>query len=478
MQPDQIENFAPGRGGFVAFVENMRLPIGGAPRFGDVMSSDQRTIVQALAPCIEAVVLRQRPPKRGLWLEAVKGFGKDYLTALCILYVLAFAPWSALVQVGADDQAQGGELKRAIDEWLRANVWLSARVDSQRWRLVNQVTGACCEILTTDPTGAHGARPDMLVINEVSHIASETYAQTLADNFTKMPNAFAVFATNAGFLGTWPYTWRELYRQDPRWLFVKIAATPPWQSPEDIEEAKRRNPPSRFRRLFCGEWVAATGDALAQEDIDAAQTLVGPTLRRLPMQRAIITLDLGVRHDRAAMTVLLGDWEVNPPRIKLAWCQDWTAPAGGSIELERVFESIVWARRTYGASCICYDEWQAVSLIQRAERLGVYGIAKHFGGDGATEMANALLEVFRGRFIDIWPHPQLLKDLSQLSIIERPSGGYRIVAPRGADGHADLAISMCLGLPLAWQAIREVCVAAPPRPDVYNLMGASYDRRA
>jgi hypothetical protein len=461
----QIQSFTPGHGGFVAFAEDVTLPIGGFPRFGDVMSTEQREIVRALAPCVEAIVLRQRPPQRGLWLEAVKGFGKDYLTALSILYVMAFAPWAVLIQVGADDQAQAGELKRAIDEWLRANTWLSQRIESQRWRLRNQVTAASCEILTTDPTGAHGARPDMLVINEVSHITSETYALTLADNFAKMPDAFGLFATNAGFLGEWPHKWRELYRANPRWLFFKIAQTPPWQTPADIEEARLRNPPSRFQRLYCGEWVSGAGDALDAADIQAAITLPGPTLTRLPLQRAIITLDVGVRHDRSAMTVLLADWEVRPPRIKLAWAQDWQAPPGGSIDLEQIFEAILWAHRTYQATCVCYDQWQAVSLIQRAERLGLNSHAAHFGGDGATQMANALLEVFRGRFIDLYPHEQLLRDLSLLSIAERPGGGYRLTAPRGAEGHADLAISMALGLPLAWQAVRELVAEAPTAAD-------------
>ena len=45
-------------------------------------------------------------------------------------------------------------------------------------------------------------------------------------------------------------------------------------------------------------------------------------------------------------------------------------------------------------------------------------------------MASAVLEVFRSRTIDLYRDPDLLRDLTKLSIIERVTGsGHRLVGP-------------------------------------------------
>ncbi len=257
------------------------------PRFGDVWTAEQRDFLIVAGPCLLAIAQRHRPPRRGIWLEAVKGLGKDTLGALCIVWLLAFSPWAVLIQVAADDQGQGGEVKRAIQDWLAANPWLAERIDVQRWRIVNQATGGECEILTTDSTGSHGARPNMILLNEVSHISNESFAQTVADNFAKMPDAFGLLCTNAGFLQSWAWKWREIYRVDDRWHFIKVTATPPWQSAADIDEARKRNPPARFRRLYQGEWVAAGGDSLPVDAIERCIVHPGPQWERVRFQDTI-----------------------------------------------------------------------------------------------------------------------------------------------------------------------------------------------
>ena len=47
------------------------------------------------------------------------------------------------------------------------------------------------DILTSDAFSSHGSRPDLILLNEVSHVQSEEFALTVLDNFSKMPDAFA-----------------------------------------------------------------------------------------------------------------------------------------------------------------------------------------------------------------------------------------------------------------------------------------------
>jgi hypothetical protein len=60
-------------------------------------------------------------------------------------------------------------------------------------------------------------------------------------------------------------------------------------------------------------------------------------------------------------------------------------------------------------------------------------------------MASALLESFRTRSIDLYPEPDLIRDLSRLRIVEK-SYGFRLEATRDATGHADRATALTLAL--------------------------------
>ena len=76
-------------------------------------------------------------------------------------------------------------------------------------------------------------------------------------------------------------------------------------NPADIEEAQRRNSPSRFARLWRGVWSTAGGDALEEKDIQAAVTLPGPIMERHPMEGCVAGLDLGIEHDHWRVVVLV-----------------------------------------------------------------------------------------------------------------------------------------------------------------------------
>ena len=71
-----------------------------------------------------------------------------------------------------------------------------------------------------------------------------------------------------------------------------------------------------------------------------------------------------------------------------------------------------------------------------------------FTGAALNLMASTLLDVFRSRRIELVDCPQLISDLRRLTIEEK-SYGYRLSATRDDTGHADLATSLAVALPLA-----------------------------
>ena len=192
----------------LAFIQSLCLPGSGA-RFGDAMAPFQLAWFQSVVPSLLAVATGQKPPTGRFWTERTKGGSKDTDCAACILWLLAFSSRPLLIQVGADDADQASEIRKVCEGLLQANPWLDGRVSIIKWSVQCEATHCACDILTSDASSSHGARPDVLVLNELSHIGSRDFAETLMDNLTKMPNGLGIIATNAGFTGTWQAEWRR-----------------------------------------------------------------------------------------------------------------------------------------------------------------------------------------------------------------------------------------------------------------------------
>ena len=155
-----------------------------------------------------------------------------------------------------------------------------------------------CEILTTDAYGSHGSRPDVVVANELSHVGSEAFMQTLLDNADKIPHSLVIVATNAGEIGSWQEKWRDIARESDRWHVSVLNKPAPWVSEADLAESQKRNPPQRFNRLWRGIWSSGEGDGLNPADIAACTTLKGPQRPR-DDRIYLAGLDLGINRDHS-----------------------------------------------------------------------------------------------------------------------------------------------------------------------------------
>lgn len=430
----------------LAFITDLRLPIPGAPRFGDAMADFQKAAFTALAPALQAVAMGGKPQTARYWWERTKGASKDTDIGATLLWLLAFTRRPLLAQGGAADRDQAGEILKAARAYLRVNPWLAQRVTIQAWRIVCDGTDSTCEILTADAASSHGSRPDVLVLNELSHIGSEDFAQTLFDNLTKMPNGLGIVATNAGCAGTWQHGWRETARQSPRWCFHRMGTPAPWLDPADIEEARIRNSFTRFARLWQGVWATGGGDAIDASDIEASFTLDGPELLADQNSWYIGGLDLGLRRDHSAFVVLAV--RAGSGRVRLAWCQSWIPGPDALVNTTEVIQAIAAASRRYKLAVVKYDPFAADLIAGELRKAGIRMVPQHFAGNGLDAMARSVLEAFRGRFIDLYRDEDLARDLRSLCISEGKSGfGYRLTAPRGEHGHADRAIALSIALP-------------------------------
>lgn len=441
---DDIQTYAADP--FAFFADAIIPTAGGDVPLSKSWAEFQREAFRVLADCVKAIAIGQKPPYRGLWLERTKGGSKDSDVGLGLLWLLMFATRPQVIELGADDLDQILETYKAMVAVIRCNPWMNERLTVLRNRIACQATGSECLFLTRDASGSHGSRPTATVCNELSHCNDGDFIATMLDNADKIANNLAIICTNAGHRNTWQYRWRETYRTDPDWFFQKIDYPAPWIDPKKVADAERRNPPSRFLRLWKGVWASGTGDALEATDIEASVTLPGPAYTAEPGISYLAGLDLGVKRDHSALCVVGCDHATS--KVKLASVESWKPLPGGAVNLEQVRQGVLSAFRRFGITGVFYDPWQCEYMAQTLRNDGVVMEAVPFTGAALTKMASVLLETFRSHRIELYRDPELLADLERLSIVER-SYGYRLESTRDSNGHADRATALAIVLPTA-----------------------------
>lgn len=432
----------------VAFFESLMIPSAvGVQPFKEVMADYQRDWFKAVAPSLLAVAAGKKPPIGKFWSERTKGGSKDSDCACVLLWLLAFCPRKLDMQVGASDRDQAGELKKAAADILRYNDWLGRRIEVQAWSLICKATGSECSIIASDVASSHGARPDIVVMNELSHVTKEEFASNLLDNATKKPLGIVIVATNAGFIGSWQERWRNTAKQSDRWHFHSLCQPVPWLDDAEIEEAQRRNSRARFNRLYYGHWVNQTGDCLDDADI---QTAINPNLLPRTVRRdefCIAGLDLGIKHDHSALVVIAGSMKTL--QLRLVWAESWKPdPVTGKVDLMKVERAVLVAHARFNLKAAGYDPFQAELLSQRLTHQTVPMQEMTFTGANLNLMASTLLEIFRSHRLELYNHPELIADLGRLTIEEK-SYGHRLSATHNESGHADLATALAIALPIA-----------------------------
>ena len=431
------------------FFSDLYIPTASGPvRFGSVAVDFQREWLQTICPSLLALLANKPPPIPRAWLEGTKGSGKDLLVAMCVLFLLAFSRRKLEIEIGAADRDQARELHKQALDLMRLNGWLTQRIDSHLHNLICRQTGSECRVLSCDTAGgAHGSRPNVVIVNEIGHIpdSRREFPETLLDNLSKDPNGLGLVLTNAGDRTRWQWNWRQIALDRERWHHFAYTEPAPWITPDELSEAEQRMSKSRFERLYHGTWSCGA-DAL---DLDSVQECVSD--EPFPWGQGgwgfVAGLDLGIRHDHTAITIIA--YRTDSQRLWLAHVQSWK-PTGPDreVDLVQVESTIMRLHRRYKFELI-YDPYSAALLVQRLRRQGVKVAEMAFVGVNLNRMASDLLQTFRNRAILIPDDPALLADLHGLSIEER-SFGYKLVAERTvAGGHGDRAISMSICLPRA-----------------------------
>lgn len=444
---------------FSLFCRGLRIASQFGPMlFDQVAAQYQRTCFDDMTPSIEALRDGKMPPKRRFWIERTKKASKDADLAVIVAWLLAFPRRPFYGQIGAADREQAAIVRDRLSALLVFNPWLNDRIELVAYEIRSKTTRpdgsalAYFTIKSADVAGAHGGTPDLLILNELSHIKKWEFAENLLDNADGVAQGVVLIATNAGFKNSKPWKWRENALKSKEWTLHVLARPAPWHDEKTIEDAKKRNDASRFRRLWWGEWVNAISSALTEDEIDSVFKLEGPVEPERGDWVYFGGLDLGISHDHAAFTILGVSGKLR--KIKLCRFLRWIPPKGGKIDLIKVRDDIDRLARHYRLYNLFYDPYQAELMVQELRQRGHRSTEMTFASStNLTKMATAFMQAVKsGDFLCYDEDGIVRGDFGKFVIVDK-GGTFRLDAVSDEAGHADVGTAIVITLPVALEML-------------------------
>ena len=471
----------------VKFRNALLIDCDGVPkRLGDMLDPWQDLDFHVLDGGWEEIVGQDCEGYKRAWLERPRGHSKTSDLAVMVCYALFASRRKLTGYAAAGDLDQAALLRNAIDGIVRLNPWLAQILTVDKGRVYNDRTGSTLEILTSDAPTSYGLTPDFVIADEVTHWRKRDLWDSLISSAAKRAKCMFVTITNAGFQGEWQWETREAIRQSENWYFSRLdGPKASWITEDRLEEQKRLLPYIAYARLWLNEWSSGSGDALDPSDIDRAVVLPGPQGPE-PGYIYIAGLDLGLKKDASALVTLglsIGYsedvprperqlsstaeaminagllpfppedepeaiWHPGTGRTKVVRVDLWKPKQGQKLNIEPIERAILDIQRQYNLAALGYDPWQSEYLAERLKKTNVQVRPVQFVPGNLQSMAQATIESFSERTLDLYAHPELLSDLKALRVAEK-GYGVRLESPRGPSGHGDSATALAIALHVA-----------------------------
>lgn len=412
---------------------------------------DGRSWGEAAAPFqhedAEAVMLGLAPDEARLhWLGRPRGGSKTTdAGGFALVALLVQAPLRSNSHAFARDREQAGLLLDAL-RGLAERSGLAPLLDFGAWSVTVKATGARLLVESADAASALGARPYLLIVDELSAWPETREArrlwESLISGLPKRRDSRLVVITTAGEPGGMAAQILGGARTSTRWRVSDFVGPLPWADPEDLAEQRRLLPESAYLRLHENRWVVAEDRLVTSADLAACTTLDGP-LEWDASHRYVIGLDIGLKSDRTVLTVAHAErQDAAGPRVVLDRIAVLQGTRSAPVQLADVEALAEQTSRAYGHAGIRLDPWQGVGLAQRLRDRGVSVEEWAFTAQSVGRLGATLHTLLRDHRLALPDDRELLDELLTVRLRESSPGTYRL--DHDAGRHDDRAVSLGL----------------------------------
>lgn len=424
-------------------------------KFGDVIAPFQEADFEAMAPTLKWVagVSDAVPKVRRFFIQRGRGSSKTSDLAICVLYLVAFGKRMLDMCVAAEDKEQSTLILKQAEKILANNAWLRDFVSIQRTKILNNRTGSSMVCLSRDKFSSFGLTPDLVIVDEFTHVTQPGFWHSLVSSFTKKERMLIV-ACNAGTGYDWHWDVKQFAIDSPLWYHNSPHGHAPWYSKEAIDEQRALLSIHEFNRLWLNEWQDAAGEFVSLSEADAC---IDPNLSVRSKTVAdgywyVASLDYAEKHDRTVgcvahiyngkiivdrMDVVVPE-RLDPQVVPVAWCEEWIEEVSAQFGGKN------------GNVFFVLDKYQLLGSMQRLETAYPIEPFEFKGGIGNWEMALILRHLILQKQIHWYPgcgsisNNGLRDDLSTelASLITKTSANGRWRFDHTSSGYDDRAFAL------------------------------------
>jgi hypothetical protein len=202
-----------------------------------------------------------RPDYQGprfFWFTLPRGHDKTSFVGRDVNWLLAYTKKPVNIACAAGDREQADFLSQFMRAEARLNPWLDRRLNFQNYKVLGQQDSKLW-ILAADAATSFGNKPDVIVLDELTHWESRELFDALMSGTEKRPHCVVIVITNAGLLRTWQHDVVEYAKLDPAWsVYEAPGPIASWMSAEGIERLARMLPKQISQRVFYNKWQDAS----------------------------------------------------------------------------------------------------------------------------------------------------------------------------------------------------------------------------
>lgn len=459
------------------------LQPGGRARFRDeqLYLEDGRSLGDALEPWQREHILTPldardsdgHPTYRVLVLEAPRGHAKTTLLAAECLLELIVGGRDRRIFAFAADADQAALLHEAAAGFIRRNTILGRLLSVERWLIRCRATRSVMRVMSADAASAHGLTPDLIVVDELAQWQGRELWDACYSSVAKKSDARLVVITTPGWRRD-SIAWevREAARKIPGYYFWSAGerrAT--WLDAAEYERQRAMLPPHVFRRLHDGLWSDGAGAFITSEDLAGCIRSDRRPRTECPERWHVLALDLGLTNDRTAAAIA----HRTEHGIALDLLRTWQGSRAAPISITREVEPFIADAFTHYRNLhLVLDPWQARSTFERFNSQHPTRVESFIFTTGRIdEMTRNLYALAHSGALELYPDPDIERELLDVQLVERAQG-LRIDSRRR--GHDDRAIALGMaGHAAMEQPYRTPHPGTPPnrtmgpRPLTYGL---------
>lgn len=240
--------------------------------------------------------------------------------------------------------------------------------------------------------------------------------------------------TTPGSPSHWAHKVYESAEKSDQWRLSTTLGPSPWWSTEDLDAVKADLADAEYgRRILC-RWAEADDQLTTAHDVAACVTHEGP-LEPKTGTRYVMSLDLGLRHDRTVLVVAHLEQRSAGRTVVIDLVLRWRGTVLRPVNLSAVEAAIRSGWSRYHRPPLVVDPWNAAMLVERLQSTGMRVTEYVFSPSSIDRLARVMLVAFRDRTLALPDDPDLIEELAALRLVEVRPGVVRLDHTRS--GHND-----------------------------------------